>query len=68
MASWGAGLNSNSEAGAVGDALAGAPLWELSLAAVHFHPHVALAAAAITTLPPDSESPISPMWHRQLHP
>ena len=51
VASWGAGL----QHGAVGDALTGAPLWELSLAALHFHPHVSQAAASITSLPPDSE-------------
>ena len=55
VASWRAGLSSNPEDAGPGDALTGAPLWELSLAAAHFHPHIAQAAASITTLPPDSE-------------
>ena len=55
VASWGTGLSSNPDDGTSGDALKGAPLWELSLTAVHFHPHVAQAAASISALPPDSE-------------
>ena len=55
VASWGAGLTSTTDDASQGDALTGAPLWELSLAATHFHPHVARAAASIIALPPDSE-------------
>ena len=55
VASWGTGLTGWAEEGSQGDALTGAPLWELSLAAAHFHPHVAQAAASISALPPDSE-------------
>ncbi|KAK9865833.1 hypothetical protein WJX84_002937, partial [Apatococcus fuscideae] len=54
VASWGAGLTSTTDDASQGDALTGAPLWELSLAATHFHPHVARAAASIIALPPDS--------------
>ncbi|KAK9844945.1 hypothetical protein WJX74_008987 [Apatococcus lobatus] len=54
VASWGAGLSGAAEEGSQSDALTGAPLWELSLAVAHFHPHVAQAAASISTLPPDS--------------
>ena len=56
VASWGAGLSGAAEEGTPGDPLTGAPLWELSLAAAHFHPHVAQAAASVAALPPDSES------------
>ena len=32
---------------------AGEPLWELALAARHYHPHIATAAQSIAAIPPD---------------
>lgn len=37
----------------------GEPLWELALAARHYHPHVATAAQSIAQIPPDGALPMA---------